>query len=207
VNSNDEFIPTRQSLLSRLKNWNDQEGWKTFFDTYWKLIYNTAIRARLNDAEAQDVVQETVISVLKSMPTFEYDARNGSFKQWLLRLTGWRIVDQFRKRETANHYADAQRTSTGTAIINRVADPASLNLEKTWDSDWEQNLFDAAIERVKLQVDPKHYQLFDLCVFKRWPVTKVARTMKVSAGAVYMAKHRINKLVKKEVSRLQQKPI
>src|SRR5580658_10178103 len=53
-------IPTRRSLLSRLKNWNDNESWKTFFDTYWRLIYNTAVRAGLNDAEAQDVVQDTI---------------------------------------------------------------------------------------------------------------------------------------------------
>jgi len=33
MKSVDEMIPTRQSLLSRLKDWNDQEGWKVFFDT------------------------------------------------------------------------------------------------------------------------------------------------------------------------------
>ena len=30
----DEWIPTRQSLLTRLKHWDDQEGWHDFFDTY-----------------------------------------------------------------------------------------------------------------------------------------------------------------------------
>ncbi len=99
MKSADEMIPTRQSLLSRLKDWNDQEGWKVFFDTYWRLIYHTAVKAGLTDAEAQDAVQETVISVMKSMPTFEYDSQNGSFKSWLLRLTSWRITDQLRKRQ------------------------------------------------------------------------------------------------------------
>src|SRR6266404_6988744 len=79
-----EFIPTRQSLLSRLRDWNDQESWKVFFDTYWKLIYNAARRAGLSEAEAQDVVQDTVISVSKSMPNFKYHEDQGSFKSWLL---------------------------------------------------------------------------------------------------------------------------
>ena len=35
----DELIPTRRSLLSRLKDWDDQDSWKEFFDTYWKLVY------------------------------------------------------------------------------------------------------------------------------------------------------------------------
>ena len=32
--------------------------WKTFFDSYWKLIYGVAIKAGLNDAEAQEVVRK-----------------------------------------------------------------------------------------------------------------------------------------------------
>ena len=56
-------IATRASLLVRLKDREDQASWQEFFDTYWRLIYSVATKAGLNDAEAQDVVQETVISV------------------------------------------------------------------------------------------------------------------------------------------------
>ena len=48
-----DSLPTRWSLLARLKNWEDQESWKTFFDTYWRLIYNVAIKAGLTDQEAR----------------------------------------------------------------------------------------------------------------------------------------------------------
>src|SRR6185503_15557951 len=92
-----DLIPTRRSLITRLKCWDDQESWNTFFETYWKLIYRAARSSGLNDAEAQDVVQETVISVCKQMPHFKYDPETGSFKNWLLKLTYWRITDQFRK--------------------------------------------------------------------------------------------------------------
>jgi hypothetical protein len=33
------FIPTRSTLLSRLKDLGDDQSWRRFFDTYWKLIY------------------------------------------------------------------------------------------------------------------------------------------------------------------------
>ena len=78
-----EFIPTRQSLLSRLKSWDDQESWRDFFNTYWKLIYGAAVKSGLNDAEAQDVVQDTVITVAKKMEDFKYDPAVDSFKGWL----------------------------------------------------------------------------------------------------------------------------
>ena len=206
--SANELIPTRQSLLSRLKDWNDQESWKVFFDTYWRLIYNAAVKAGLTDAEAQDVVQETVISVLKSMPQFEYDAEKGSFKTWLLQLTGWRITDQLRKRQRGiDQRKPAPRTSTRTATIERVADPVGLKLEATWNEEWERNLLAAAVERVKRKVDPQHYQVFDLCVIKEWSPARVARTLKVNRGRVYLIKHRINNLIKKELAYLQAKPI
>jgi len=42
--SREEFLPTRWSLLSRLKDWDDQKSWRQFFDTYWRLIYNTGVK-------------------------------------------------------------------------------------------------------------------------------------------------------------------
>src|SRR5437867_2939099 len=120
-----ELIPTRQSLLSRLKNWDDQDSWKLFFDTYWRLIYNAAVKAGLSDAEAQDVVQETVRSVAKSMPNFVYDTNKGSFKSWLLGLTRWRITDELRKRQRAIQ-KPGSHTSTGTATVEEIADPKGL---------------------------------------------------------------------------------
>src|SRR5258708_3030537 len=99
MNEVNELIPTRQSLLSRLKDWDDQDSWNVFFDTYWKLIYNDALEGGIRDAGAEDVVEETVVSVLKNMPGFDYNSEKGSFKGWLVRLTSWRIVDQLRKRQ------------------------------------------------------------------------------------------------------------
>ena len=73
IDEPDEFIPTRTSLLERLKRWDDQESWRDFFNTYWRLIYGAAVKAGLSDAEAQEAVQETVIIVSKKMEDFKYD--------------------------------------------------------------------------------------------------------------------------------------
>ncbi|MEK7685960.1 MAG: sigma-70 family RNA polymerase sigma factor [Verrucomicrobiota bacterium] len=204
----DEFLPTRRSLLSRLKDWDDQESWKDFFDTYWKLIYGVAIKSGLNDAEAQDVVQEAVISVAKKMHEFKYDPAVGSFKGWLLLITRRRIADHLRKRYrqgpvVEHRSADTSRTDT----LERIPDPDSLNVDAVWEEEWEKNLVDAAIRKVKRQVKPKQYQMFDFYVLKNWPVTKVARVLGVNIGQVYLAKHRLARLVKKEISELEKKMI
>ncbi|MBK8002266.1 MAG: sigma-70 family RNA polymerase sigma factor [Verrucomicrobia bacterium] len=90
-------MPTRHSLLSRLRNLDDTASWHTFFNNYWRLLYNVARKSGLNDDEAQDVVQETVIAVARKMPEFRYDPARGSFKQWLLLITRRRIHDHLRR--------------------------------------------------------------------------------------------------------------
>ena len=203
-------IPTRESLLSRLKNQNDDESWQDFFDTYWRLIYNAALRMGLNDAEAQDVVQETVMSVLKSINGFRYDPAKGTFKGWLLHLTHWRIIDQRRKeqRESGNL---GERETNGQAndetdILERIPNPTG-ELEAIWDEEWERNLWAAALDRVKKKVDLKQYQIFDLYVLKEWKVSEVARVMGVNAGQVYLIKHRIQNILKVELKGLHFKPV
>src|SRR5689334_25113760 len=90
--SDQSSLSTRASLLGRLKSLEDQAGWQEFFDTYWQLIYSLARKAGLTDAEAQETVQETVITASKHLPAFRYDPKLCSFKTWLLRLARWRIV-------------------------------------------------------------------------------------------------------------------
>src|SRR6266567_2462892 len=76
----EDLIPTRRSLLSRIKDWEDAASWQDFFDTYWKLIYRTGRRAGLTDDEAQDVVQETLLNICQNIGGFRYDPEKGSFK-------------------------------------------------------------------------------------------------------------------------------
>src|SRR5208282_6165191 len=89
------------TLLSRLEDRGDQDSWKDFFDTYWRLIYSVAVKSGLTEAEAQDVVQETIISVAKDIHKFKRDRTLGSFKGWLRNLIRWRIADELRKRTGA----------------------------------------------------------------------------------------------------------
>jgi RNA polymerase sigma-70 factor (ECF subfamily) len=204
--STEDLIPTRASLLSRLKDWNDQESWRAFFDTYWKLIYNTAIKTGLTDAEAQDVVQETLICVSKAMPGFKYRANKRSFKGWLLRLTAWRIVDHVRFRNgEIQMIRPFNPDPTRTATVERVADPAGVELEKLWDEEWENNYVEVALSRVKQNVNPKQYQIFDFYVIKKWPLARVKKALGVSRASIYIAKHRINGMLKDEIAKLQSK--
>ncbi len=206
-------ILTRHSLINRLKDWGDQTSWQDFFDIYWELIYNVAIKAGLSDTEAQEVVQETIIGVARKIGEFKSDPAQGSFSAWLMQLTRWRIADQWRKRGKvgqASRLSGAGETpalrsdETGsTGPMERVPDPAGIPLDAVWQEEWEKHLMAAALERVKCQVSPRQFQMFDLHVRQELSVADTARTLQASLASVYMAKHRVARLVKKELARLQ----
>jgi RNA polymerase sigma factor (sigma-70 family) len=198
----DEFIPTRESLLIRLKNWDDQEGWRDFFNTYWKLIYSSAIKSGLNSAEAQDVVQDTVIAIAKKMQDFKYDPAVDSFKGWLLYLTRKRIALEYRRRERQR--ASAQREQPEWMVeAEQLPDPAGVDLEAHWEKEWESTLWDSAIAKIKNEVSQKQFQMFSLYVIKERPAAEVAKTLGVAVAQIYLSKHRVSALLTKELARLR----
>lgn len=198
----DDFIPTRYSLLSRLQNWDDHESWRDFFNTYWRLIYSFALKSGLTDAEAQDAVQETIISVARNIQKFQRDRQLGSFKGWLRNLARWRIADQLRKRTNAA-YPTLYRDETDSPEQTLAELPDSAAAEAVWEAEWRENLMNVALTNVRSRVKEEHYQMFDLYVVKQWSAGRVARTLEVSMGQVYLAKYRVGSLIKKEVRRLE----
>jgi RNA polymerase sigma factor (sigma-70 family) len=202
----EDFIPTRYSLLSRLKNWDDQDSWKEFFDTYWRLIYSVALKSGLTEAEAQDVVQETIISVAKSIHKFKKDRELGSFKGWLRNLTRWRIADQLRKRTRVTSL-DQEAATEEFYGMDMAGIPESAEAESVWENEWRLNLLKVALANVKRQVKEEHFQIFDFYVVRQWPVAQVMRTLGVSAGQVYLVKFRVGALIKKEIRRLENSEI
>jgi RNA polymerase sigma factor (sigma-70 family) len=199
-----EFIPTRESLLERLKQWDDQESWRDFFNTYGGLLYRAATKSGLSDSEAQDVVQDTIITVAKKMGSFRYDPALDSFKGWLLFLTRKRIAMEYRKRERNRARAPSE-SSAPNVELEELPDPAAGNLESFWEEEWTRTLWNQALAKVKEQVALKQFQMFDLYVVKDRPVLEVAKGLGVTVAQVYLAKHRISALLKKELNQLKGK--
>jgi len=205
----EELIPTRATLIQRLKNWQDQSSWQVFFDTYWHLIYGVAVKRGLTNAEAEDVVQETMISVAKQMPGFKYDPAIGSFKAWLLNITRWRIADQLRTHQELAAYHDSpDETRQGDDDNDRRTNNHPIpDLDTLWDDEWEKNLLDAAIAKARRRLDPKQYQIYDFYVTKEWKPERVAKAFAISINQVYLAKHRVTELIKEEAERLKKEII
>jgi RNA polymerase sigma factor (sigma-70 family) len=207
----DELIPTRASLLVRLKDMGDTASWNEFYQTYRELIYSVARRGGLNEMEAEEVVQDTLISVAKKMPGFHYDPAKDSFKGWLLTVTHWRILDQLKKRmpfpcQSLRTSATTRKEESRTATVDRLPGPAGFDFNTIWDEEWLKHRLQSALARIKRQVHPQQYEIYHLHVILEKPVREVARTLGVNVGQVYLARHRVGGLLKKELKRLEQSP-
>jgi RNA polymerase sigma factor (sigma-70 family) len=205
--SPEDSLATRASLLARLKDWEDDASWQEFFDAYWQLMFRVALRSGLTETEAQDTVQETVLAVAKNIKQFEYDPARCSFKSWLMLITRQRIIWQLRKRLPGGLPSAGPNDGTArTSTIERISDPNVVDLDAVWDEEWQKNLMSAALERVKRQVSPRQFQIFDLYALRNWSARQVAQTLRIGVAQVYMAKHRVSGLLRKEVKKLDGVP-
>lgn len=200
-NNEETWLPTRRTLISRLKNWDDQKSWREFFNLYWRLIYHVARQAGLTDAEAQDVVQETIITVAKQMPEFRYDRTKGSFKSWLRKTARWRIWDQLRRRQREQRVVESTNDSDAEAVASLPIEQEET-FEALWEQEWKHNLLAVAVERVKARVEPKTFQAFDLCTNKEWPAARVARSLNLLRPQVYYLNKKVTRLIEQEANRI-----
>ena len=96
--------------------------------------------------------------------------------------------------------SDHELIPTRSSLLGRLRDWKD---EASWQEEWQSNLLATARTRVKRRVSGRQFQIFDLHVLQQWPVAEVARTLKVSAAHVYLAKHRVGALLRQEVCRLE----
>ncbi|HWD91208.1 MAG TPA: sigma-70 family RNA polymerase sigma factor [Verrucomicrobiae bacterium] len=188
----DDLIPTRATLIGRLKDPKDQSSWQEFFDTYSKLIYGVARKAGLTESGAQNVLQATMEAVAENMPSFKYDPEMGSFKAWLLNLTRLQIITQVCKPRSASRE------------VTTAADPSGRAVEHLWEKEWDINLLESATTNVKRRLEPRKYQVYDLQVNKQWAAEKVAALMGKPVDEVLEAKRSVAEMIQAEARRLEQ---
>lgn len=196
-----ETLETRPTLIQRLQEDRDSLSWQEFYDTYGGLIRHFAKKSGLTDHEAEEVVQETAIGVSRRLAEFRYDPKVCRFKTWLLNLTRWRIQRQLERRIRFQD-GPSHRDSDRTATVERIPDPGIPEFGATWDMKWHKAMLAQALRAVRNRINERHFQIFDLAVLKEWPTRDVCGTLGISAARVYLIKHRVSGLVRREVKKL-----
>jgi DNA-directed RNA polymerase specialized sigma24 family protein len=89
------------------------------------------------------------------------------------------------------------------ATWEAIPDPAGDAMDLEWQREWEQHVLSTAFTRVRSKVSSQQLLIFRLATVENVALTQVARKLDVSLAQVYLARHRVGKLLKAEVQRLR----
>lgn len=201
-----DFSRTRRSLLTRLKNWDDNKGWQEFMDKYGRFIFGLARKSGFSIEEAEDVVQDVLVSVAKKMPEFRYQGEKGSFKAWLVMIVKSRIIDHLRKKyRRLPECAQPGGEPDATRVEERVAQHEdALSHESVWQGEWESYVLSTALARVQERLPAKHFLAFRMCTQQQKSPAEVAKALGISLPMIYVIRHRAGRMVAKEIELLRE---
>lgn len=190
---------TRVTLLTRLRDGRDGDAWREFVQIYGPVVYRFARNRGLQDADAADLMQDVLRSVARNAPKMEYDPARGTFRGWLYTVTRNKIYNFLsgqRHRPRASGDADAQERLDATPAREEDGPDAD------WEKEYQRRLTARAMERVKGEFQPATWEAFWGTAVDGKPAGEVGAGLKMSPGAVYVAKSRVLARLRDEVKKL-----
>lgn len=194
-----ESPATRASLLVRLRDGGDAEAWRQFLRLYAPVVYGFARKRGLQDADAADLMQDVLRSVVAAAPRLEYDPNRGTFRGWLFTVTRNKILNFFTSRR---HRTEGSGDSDAHQRLQEHPAPASDDGD--WDQEYERRLSALAMEQVRREFQEATWRAFWMTAVEAVSARDAGTALGLSPGAVYVAKSRVLARLKEEVRRLQE---
>jgi RNA polymerase sigma factor (sigma-70 family) len=189
---------TRVTLLTQLRQEpTDQAAWVAFVERYGRHIYRWCRQWKLQDADAEDVTQDILVKLARKLRSFVYDPSR-SFRGWLKTLAhhAWRdFVDSPRRAR------DAAGDNRAWELMQTLE--AREDLIQKLQEAFDHELLEAAKVRVRLRVAPHTWEAFRLVALEDLPVAEVAATVRMQVAMVYVAKSKVQKMLREEILKLE----
>ena len=199
-----DTLKTRPTLLSKVRR-DDQEGWSQFYEFYEDFIYSAGRGAGLSHQEAQDIVQEAMVTVRSYIGKFVPDVNRGRFRTWLRKIVQSRIADEYRRKnrdpiEKAEHHPQSEDSATSTT--NRIPDVNEVELGRLIDGKLEQAILTEARRFARENVRMEDYQAYDLFEIHEMSAREVAASLAISPVTVRVRSLRVRRVVEKQMRRI-----
>jgi RNA polymerase sigma-70 factor (ECF subfamily) len=189
---------TRPSLLVRIRDTGDAEAWHEFVELYAPVIYGFYRKRGLQDADAADLTQAVLQTVLVEAGRLKYDPARGSFRSWLFTIARNKHYDFIAHRKRS---PGAGGNTSPSERIDNV--PAREEEVAQWEQEYERRIYAWAAERVCRCVDDTTWEAFRLTAVEGKSGMETADALGMSVGAVYVAKSRVLAHLRREVKRIE----
>jgi RNA polymerase sigma-70 factor (ECF subfamily) len=185
---------THVSLLLRLKQPEPEIAWRRFVELYTPLLFYWAHSVGLHAPDDADLVQDVFAVLVRKLPEFEYDASR-SFRGWLRTIVVNQWRDQQRRKATANVIGSGEELD-----LAELPDPNTD--EQFWEREHREQLVARALTVMKAEFEESTWRACWESIVRGRPVNDVAAELGVSRNAVYVAKCRVLRRLRQELSGL-----
>ena len=173
-------------MILRLPNAEDVRAWDEIVGLYGPLVYRLARRQGLQPADAEDLVQEVLAAVSRSIGQWLERPDRGRFRAWLFRIA----------RNTSINFLTRPKHrplgTGGSGAINVLAELAASDTDsELFDAEYRREKFRWASRQVRETVTEKTWQAFWRTTMEDRPIAEVAKELEMSAGSIYIARSRI----------------
>jgi RNA polymerase sigma-70 factor (ECF subfamily) len=170
--------------LDGLHDESDRQVWAEFDRRYRPILLGFARQLGLDDNDAADVAQESLVRFLSAYRSGEYDRGRGRLRSWLVAIAKYRVADH--RRATAQ-----RRVTRGQSAIVDV--PEDNELEQIWEAEQRQVIFDRAMDELRqtTRLTDETLEAFDRLVVHSQPVQQVATALDMTPQGIYDAKSRV----------------
>ena len=184
---------TSVTLLERVsRSPTDSRAWDEFVRHYRPMIYQWSRGWGVQAADADDVAQLVMAKLLKLLCDFEYD-QDRSFRGWL-KTVARRVWSDLREGQN--------RAVSADSMIGSLE--ARTDLEARLQAAYDQELLEKAMAQVRCRVEPSTWDAFRLTAIDGLSAAEAAQRLVMAVGNVYVAKHRVQKLLQQVVAELEQ---
>jgi RNA polymerase sigma factor (sigma-70 family) len=186
---------TQPSLLVRLRDQKDDRAWAEFLDIYGPLVHQLARRKGLQEADAQDLVQDVFRAVARAIERYDPDPARGSFRGWLSRITANLIINLLASRK--RH----ARGTGDTDMQRRLEQEPDLPAEESalFEAEYRRRLLAWAAERARGSFSEAIWQAFWRTGVEGRPAKEVALALGMTVGTVYQYKSRVVARIRREI--------
>jgi RNA polymerase sigma factor (sigma-70 family) len=184
---------THPSLLSRLRDPEDEKAWREFDARYRELIRRFGKRRGLQVADAEDVAQIVLLALSRSMRNFRLDPARGRFRDYLGRVVKNAIQRQISRPSRQARVLDV-------SVVDALADPGTDPLEPAWLDEWRKHHLRLAMRAVREAFKPDSLAVFERLLTGA-SVAEAAAAFGTTPEAVQKIKQRVGQRLREEIER------
>lgn len=198
------MIETNETLLDRVKRVDAHDAWREFFHAYGSAILRYAQKLGLSEHQAEEVLQETMVALMRQLPDFCYDPRKGKFRNFLLTIVHRKSLAALRRAKGQPDVSLDSEDPWGARALHDIL-PATAGRadEAAAEERWRDAIMEDALAR--LADDPAlaetTWPVFRAYVVENRPVAEVAAEFGLKENAVYQIRNRLLRRMRIDVAR------